>query len=523
MTISVRQPCDEGVIRSGPERAQPGAHGGAVLVATILGSSMAFIDGSVVNVALPAMQSALHASVSQLQWVVESYALTLAALLLVGGSLGDLYGRKKVYLAGVVLFAASSAACGVAPSIGWLIAMRGVQGVGAALLVPGSLALISAYFDEAQRGSAIGTWSGWTSITAAGGPVIGGWLIQHASWRWVFFLNVPLALAVIVVTLWRVPESRNEDLRGGPDWLGAVLATVGLGGATYALIEAQGGGVLAAACAVVGVLALVGFLVAESRLASPMVPLKLFRSRNFSGANLLTIFLYGAFGGAIFFLPLNLIQVQHYTPTEAGAALLPFILIMFVLSRWSGGLIARFGARLPLTIGPLIAAVGFALFTRTVDRGSYWAIVFPAMVVLGVGMAVSVAPLTTTVMNSVPLSDAGVASGVNNAVSRIGNLLSVAALGLALAATFNARLTRSLQAMAISPQDRAQVDAQRSKLAGAHVSDPNAQRAIDEAFVTGYRVVVWIAAGLAALSGICALVLIEGRTSSADGAQPTST
>lgn len=514
MTVAMRPPCDEGVMRAGEDAAPKCLHGRAVLVATILATGMAFIDGTVVNVALPALQSSFRASASQVQWVVESYALLLAALLLVGGSLGDLYGRRKVFVVGVVLFAAASAACGLAPTIHWLIAMRGVQGIGAAMLVPGSLALISASFAGAERGKAIGTWSGWTAITAAVGPVLGGWLVQHASWRWVFFVNVPLAVVVVAVTLWRVPESRNEELRGGPDWLGASLAAVGLGGVTYALIEWHGRAG-ARGAAVVGVMALVGFLVAESRLPSPMVSLRLFRSRNFSGANLLTLFLYGALGGVLYFLPLNLIQVQGYTPTEAGAALLPFIGLMFALSRWSGGLIGRFGARLPLTVGPLIAAVGFALLARPEIGGSYWTTVFPAVVVLGLGMAVSVAPLTTAVMNSVPLSEAGVASGVNNAVSRMAQLLSVAVLGLVLAAVFNARLSEGLNRASISAEVQAQVESQRGKLAGARVGDAAARRVVGESFVAGYRMVLWIAAGMSVLSAASALVLLEDRRSPA--------
>jgi EmrB/QacA subfamily drug resistance transporter len=465
---------------------------------------MAFIDGTVVNVALPALQTALHATVSDIQWVVEAYALLLASLLLVGGSLGDRYGRRNIFIYGVVLFAVASTCCGFAPSISLLVLARGAQGVGAALLVPGSLALISASFPASERGRAIGTWSGFTAITAAIGPVLGGWLVDHASWRWVFYINLPLAVLVIAITLWRVPESRNYELSGKLDWRGALLATVGLGAITFSMIEAPRGGVAVSMAGVIGIVALAGFLGVEARLPSPMVSLALFRSRNFSGANLLTFFLYSAFGGILFFLPLNLIQVQHYSATEAGAALLPLILMIFVLSRWSGGLITRYGPRTPLTIGPLVAALGFAFLLRPGIGGSYWMTFFPAIAVLGFGMAISVAPLTTTVMNSVPQSQAGIASGVNNAVSRIAALLAVAAFGLMLYAGFNRALDHRLDALSLSPAERVEVDRVRPSLAATKSDNPLVNRAIAESFLTGFRVILWAAIGLALAGALSA-------------------
>jgi EmrB/QacA subfamily drug resistance transporter len=481
------------------------------LIATILASSMAFIDGTVVNVALPAVQTALHASVTDIQWVVESYALLLASLLLLGGSLGDLYGRRRIFLSGVLLFAIGSSWCGFASSITSLIIARGLQGIGAAFLVPGSLAIISASYAEAERGRAIGTWSGFTAITAAIGPVLGGWLVENASWRWVFFINPPIALIVISISLWRVPESHNETASKSLDWPGAALATFGLGAITYALIEGpaktSGRGAFVWGLGLAGIGALLCFLIVESRSPAPMVSLHLFRSRDFSGANLLTFLLYSPLGGILFFFPLDLIQVQHYSATQAGGALLPLILLIFVLSRWSGGLVARYGARGPLTIGSLVAASGFALFLRPEIGGSYWTTFFPAVVVLGIGLAISVAPLTTAVMESVPSSEAGVASGVNNAVSRIAGLLAVAVFGLVLAAGFNRTLSRSLAQLQLSPSVRKNAETQRSKLAGAQISEPLVRHAFDEAFVSGYRDVIWISVGLALLSALSARMI----------------
>jgi EmrB/QacA subfamily drug resistance transporter len=516
----LKTPCDEDIVLSGKGSSSRGPVAERwVLAATILGSSMAFIDGTAVNVALPALQAGLGATVADVQWVVEAYALFLSALLLVGGSLGDRFGRRRIFLSGVAGFAVASGACGLAPNVGALIAARAVQGVAAALMVPGSLALLSASFDEKHRGRAIGTWSGFGSITAAVGPLVGGWLIDHVSWRWVFFLNLPLAVAVIVIALRFVPESRDEEEAGRLDLAGALLATVGLGGVTFALIESQQlgwGSPWVVGSLLVGIATLAGFLGVEARSASPMMPLSLFRSRTFTGANLLTLWLYAALGGMLFFLPFDLIQVRGYSATAAGAALLPFVLLMFTLSRWSGGLVDRYGARIPLIVGPAIAAVGFTLFAVPGLGGSYWTAFFPAILVLGLGMTVSVAPLTTTVMGAVEGRHAGIASGINNAVSRCAGLLAVAVLGILMLGLFGRGLEGRLARAGLPPEARRTIEGEREKLAALQIpagwseaARTRARSAVDHAFLDGFRRVMGAAAGLALLASLSAAWLIR--------------
>jgi EmrB/QacA subfamily drug resistance transporter len=480
---------------------------------------MAFIDGTVVNVALPALQANLNATIVDVQWVIEAYSLLLSALLLVGGSLGDHYGRRRVFLIGVALFAFASAWCGLAASTGQLIAARAAQGFGAALLVPGSLAIISSSFAGNERGRAIGTWSGFSAITTAIGPAIGGWLIEEFSWRAVFFINIPIAFLVILISLWRVPESSDKE-SPGIDWWGAILGALGLGALIYGLIESSRLGftnrsVIVALLAAAILLAV--FLILEARLPNPMLPLTLFRSRTFTGANVLTFLLYGALGGTLFFLPLNLIQVQHYSATAAGAALFPFILIIFLLSRWAGGLVEKYGPKIPLVAGPLIAALGFALFMLPGVGGSYWQKFFPAVVILGTGMAVSVAPLTTTVMNSVAQNRVGIASGVNNAVARGAGLLAIAVLGIVMLHAFNHALDERLAGWKLSPSAWQSLQAERSKLAAAAppenldaLTQQVIVRAIDESFVDGFRLIMAIGAMLAVASAIAAWVFIGG-------------
>jgi EmrB/QacA subfamily drug resistance transporter len=525
MANFVKSPCDEGVIRSAPEVTPCAPNVGVwVLVATIVASSMAFIDGSVVNVALPVIQRELNATTTDVQWIVEAYSLFLAALILVGGSLGDHFGRRRIFAIGIAVFTLSSIWCGLSPNVLQLIFARAVQGIGGALLVPGSLAIISASFSDEQRGQAIGTWSGFSALTTVVGPVLGGVLVQYASWRWVFFLNVPLAVVVLLVLFWRVPESRDADASGSLDWWGTLLVTLGLGALVYGLIEAGSlgfGNTLVLSSLTVGIVALLAFLLVEARTPAPMVPLTLFRSRTFSGTNLLTLLLYGALSGLTFFLPFNLIQVQGYPPTFAGAAFLPFILMMFLLSRWAGGLVHRYGAKLPLVIGPTFTAAGFILFALPDignGPGSYWITFFPAVVVMGLGMTITVAPLTTAVMGAVEQSHAGIASGINNAVSRTAGLLAIAVFGIVALAVFNSNLDGHLATLHLSPGVQHVIDMQRTRLAGITIptnvsgeEQAALKRAIDESFVSSFRLVSLICAALALLSAFSAWLLVEGK------------
>ena len=477
---------------------------------------MAFIDGTVVNVALPALQTNLQATALDVQWVIEAYSLFLSALLLVGGSLGDHYGRRKIFLIGITIFALASTACGLAANIQQLIVARAIQGFGAALLVPGSLTIISNSFSENERGRAIGTWSGFSAITTAAGPVLGGWLIEHVSWRAVFFINVPFAAAVILISLRHVTESLNDE-KTTVDWLGAILVALGLGALVYGLIESSRVGF--ADRTVISFLIgasvlLLAFLLHEMRAPAPMLPLALFRSRIFSGTNLLTFLLYAALGGTLFFLPLNLIQIQHYPATAAGAALLPFILLMFALSPWAGGLVSRYGARLPLIVGPLVSASGYALFLRPEIGGAYWTNFFPPVFMLGLGMAISVAPLTTAVMGSVSQHRSGVASGVNNAVARTAGLVAIAVFGIIMLHVFKNQLNQRLTGSAVPGAVIESIQRQSNKLAAIEIpadSPTNQQlrRAIDESFVSGFRAVMLSGAALAVASALVAGVFIR--------------
>jgi EmrB/QacA subfamily drug resistance transporter len=490
------------------------------LVATIVASSMTFIDGTVVNVALPALQRDLGANITDVQWVIEAYALFLGSLILVGGSLGDQLGRRRVFLSGVILFTIASVFCGLAPTSLSLIAARALQGIGAAFLVPGSLAIITTTFDDEERGRAIGTWSGFTAIMTAIGPVLGGWLVEHASWRAVFFMNVPLAAVVVVLSQRSIEETKDPSRQGAIDWTGAALAVIGLSGIVFGLLEWPPLGPrhpLVLGALGVGVAALVALVVVEGRVSNPMLPMELFSSRCFTPANVLTLFLYAALTEMLFLVPLELIQVQRYTATAAGAMLLPFPIIMFAMSRWSGGLIRRVGHRLPLTAGPLIAAIGLGTFALPLRDEFVISMTLLAIVILGVGMAITVAPLTTTVMESVSSEHSGVASGVNNAVARVAGLIAIAGFGVMISGIFNTRATSEISRLPLSIEARTAVQEQLPKLAGAEISTlpsltpeqkTEVRAAVDASFTSAFRAAMIVAALLGVAAAIVGLKIV---------------
>ncbi|HEY2093978.1 MAG TPA: MFS transporter [Thermoanaerobaculia bacterium] len=487
------------------------------LAATILGSCMAFIDGTVVNIALPVLQRSLGATVTDTQWIIDAYLIVLSSLLLAGGALGDQIGRRRVFMTGVTLFAAASIACGAAGSARLLIIARAVQGLGAAMLVPGSLAIIAATYPVEERGRAIGTWSALTALANVAGPILGGWLVQTLSWRAAFYINVPFAIATLAIAWRAMPPDKTDGAAVEIDWLGSILVTIALGSLAFAMIEVPSRGVIGivGAAAIAGVIALVVFIVVERRSKNPMMPLSLFRSRNFTAANILTLFLYAALSAGLFLLPFNLLQVQHYTPFEAGMAFLPFVVTMALLSRWVGALADRIGARLLLVAGPLISAAGFALFVRPSIGGSYWTTFFPAILVLGVGMSITVAPLTTTVMTSIDDDrHTGAASGINNTVARAAGLLAIALFGALAIMIFAGDLSARLGRLGFDRATRRAMTSQRLKLAESvpprDLSAEQRQRiagAVGESFVHAFRIAMIGCAALAAASAAGGLVV----------------
>ena len=495
-----------------------------VLAATVLVSAMDFANQSAVNVALPAIQSALQASGAQLLWIVNSYALMLAALILVGGSLGDKLGRKRVFMTGIGVYAAASLAAGLAPSAFFLIGARAVQGMGGALMIPGSLALIAAHFPQERRGAAYGTWAAVTTIAMVAGPLIGGFLAEAGLWRMVFLMNLPVAAAALIALGLKVPETRDEEQKPGIDWAGAALVTLGLAGLTYGFTAAPALGFAHPriyGLLIGGMAALIGFVVVERVQRHPMLPLGLFRSRTFSGVNLLTFFLYGGLYGYLMFFTLNLIQGQGYRESVAGFATLPFILLLAAISRWSGKLADRFGPRLPLILGPSLVAVSFLLHSLiglTSGPQDYWVTFFPAVTVAGIGMGFTVAPLTTTVMGSVSDRHAGTASGINNATSRIAAVLAVAVLGSVALFHFGAEVRLRAEPLGLSAAATADLLAEAARLGEASVptSVPSEQRqevdmVLRGAFVDTFRLMMLLCMALAAISAVLSAIMVGKR------------
>jgi EmrB/QacA subfamily drug resistance transporter len=530
--VSCHPPCDRAAAQAAGARESHGARepqtarGTAwILTATILGSSLSFVDSSIVTVILPVMQRELHATIVGAQWVVEIYLLFLSSLVLVGGAVGDRWGRERVFTAGVIMFGVASIGCALSPTIAWLVAWRALQGIASAFVIPESLAILGAAFTPGERGQAVGTWSAATAVVSAAGPIAGGWITQHASWRWIFLIDVPIAIGIVAIMWLRVPNTARAPAKGARslDWLGATLITAGLCGVVFGLIESPryGLGSLRVVLSLIIGTGLIGaFLVVEDRVIRPLVPLMLFRSRAFSGANLITLLLYAALGGAIFFLPFDLIQVHHYSPTAAGAAMLPLVVFMASLSRMAGAMSERIGITLPLTIGPLLAAIGLATFAMPGTTGSYWITFFPGMILLGLGLSVTVAPLTTAVLSAVDDEFEGVASGVNNAVARLGNLLAIGFLGIVIVQRFSTLLDLSLIAAAVPAPVRQVINAQALQLAtitpphGIDATTRNVvERAIASSAVSAFRGAMIVSAVLAlAAAGVGATTLPPRRT-----------
>ncbi|GHA68507.1 MFS transporter [Pontibacter akesuensis] len=498
------------------------ATGKWVLVSATTASAMAFIDGSALNVVLPSLQRDLGATATDLLWILNAYLLFLASLTLLGGTLGDRLGRKKVFMWGIGLFMLASLGCGLAPSPALLILARAVQGVGGALMVPGSLAIISSYFKKEERGQAIGTWSAVTTMVTMVGPALGGFLADLGWWRAVFFLNLPLGLLALLALYFKVPESRSSTGGKPMDWLGALLAILGLAGITYGFISMPELGFRSIAVAgtlVVGALALLLFVWVEAKSNQPMVPLQLFRNSTFSGANLLTLLLYGALNVGLFILVLNLVQVQQYSQLQAGLATLPFALLLMLCSRRVGKLAGTYGPRWFLIVGPALVAVGFVLLGQVEQAAgfaNYWHTYLPGVLVFGAGMALTVAPLTTAVMGAVEDALAGTASGVNNAVSRTAGVLSIAVVGAMAVATFGQELQASMASINLGAPATQEILAQADQLGGATVPEQvqgaqrvQVQQVLDAAFLEAYTLVMHICAALALLAAVAAFFLVS--------------
>jgi EmrB/QacA subfamily drug resistance transporter len=475
-----------------------------VLLATVVGSSLAFIDGQVVTLALPAIQREFHATAGDVAWIVELYTLVLGSLMLLGGALADRYGRKLAFVSGIAFFTLGSIGCAFAWSIPSMLLARVAQALGGMLFVPASLAILGDHFSGDARGRAIGIWSAFSALTSTLGPAAGGVLIDAFGWRSVFWINVPLAAFVIAAAIPHIGESRDDNAPRQLDWLGAALSTAGFGAITFALIQSSSASwsLALAGSMLAGIALLAYFVLHEQGITAPLVPPDLFRSRTFAVINLSTLFLYGSLGGLFYEMPFVMIQAHGYTALQTALAALPFGICMIVLSRFSPALAQRIGTRAVLTIGPAIVTGGFLLLAALEPMQSYWLSFFPGILVIGVGMGITVAPLTTSVISAADPRHVGTASGINNAVSRIAGLLAIAALTVVLAAIYGTSITRSLETMHATPAMRSAVAAQQDRLGGARFANPALQRASIHAFENGYR---GIAIGCALLAAIAAL------------------
>jgi len=496
-----------------------------ITASAILASSMAFIDGTALNVVLPSLQQSLHATGADLFWILNAYLLMLAALILIGGSLGDKLGRKKIFMIGILIFIAGSAACGLAPTTNWLIAFRVLQGIGGALMIPGSLSLLSSSIDEKERGKAIGTWSAVTTVVTMGGPVLGGALADAGLWRYIFFINVPIGIAATIILWRRVEESRQGDEdRQALDFPGAIAIVLGLAALTFGFLRIpavgfNNGQVYGSLSA--GILLLIAFIFIESKSKHPMMPLKLFANSNFSGANLLTFFLYAGLGAGMLFLSLNLVQAQGYDQLQSGLTFLPFTVLMITIARYAGSLADKYGPRLLLILGPAAAGAGLLILSfvkQTNGPSDYWTTFFPGVLVLGLGMSFTVAPLTTTVMTSVADHFSGTASGVNNAVSRISGVFANAILGALAVLLFWGALEARLKDLPLAAKEKQAVMAEAANLGNAKppagitaAGKAMVQKTFHAGFIAVYAMIMRISAGLGFLGALMAFIFIKHK------------
>ncbi len=495
-----------------------------IMASVILASGMAFIDATALNVVLPALQNDLHATGIDLFWLLNSYLLMLAALILVGGSLGDKLGRKKIFMIGIALFITGSALCGLAPTVDFLIGFRAIQGIGGALMIPGSLSIINSSFGKNERGKAIGTWSAITTMVTVGGPILGGALADAGLWRMIFFINVPLGIASLII-LWRkVPESFDMQSGQSIDYAGSVTVVAGLALLTYGFLEIPETGfnnrnVYLSIGA--GIVSLIIFILIEKKSKHPMMPLQLFSNKMFSGANLVTFFLYAALSCAMLFLTLNLVQIQGYSQLQAGLTFLPFTILLAIFSRWSGSLVDTYDPRWFLISGPLVVTIGLLLLSfikQTNGPSAYWSTFFPGIVLFGLGMSFTVTPLTTTVMGALPGHYSGTASGVNNAISRISNVFANAIFGALAILLFTVFLNKKMSGVSLKEEIKKQVVAQAVNLGDAKIpatitgeNKIQIEQDYKEGFINSYVTVMRTCSALAALSALIAFVFIKNE------------